>query len=328
MTIFLFLFLVFFTSTIVLFFFPDILNPTASTRDAFTDTYTYSNSFGFGFGVGGFNFFSYDLTMLPTIIKDFIRVAAATFLDIDLNIGKWFGGGGAREPARPARERYSTGRGPRTGGGAFKTKVQTDRWGNVLSTAPLATDGRSQGLIARLFTRFMLGLSTLGIVSFLQMLMSMSLFAPLQLASGRLFRQRRRDGDGRRGLDGIAAVMIAVFVAVGVARSVTRLGSKSSVKQLNPPCCHRTIFQVYQATAWLAHFMLSRFETAILDVDGRPHYARNDYRYRDADADENLTMRELAVRWAAETAVRWDPRRLWAEAMAGRAGRRGRPHID
>jgi hypothetical protein len=221
MTILLFIFLVFSSSTIVLFFYPDIINPDptmlSSSSAPFTSSHTFSHSFGFGFGIGGFNFYSYDFTMLPTVVKDFVKVAAATLLDLDLGI---WSGGSAPATSPPARQRYSSGRRPTTGAGRFKTTVQADRWGNVIATAP-RTFATPQSLLARLFARFMLGLSTLGILSFLQMLMSMSLFAPLQLVSGRLFRQRRRDNNGARGgLEGTAALMIGVFVAIGVLRCV------------------------------------------------------------------------------------------------------------
>jgi hypothetical protein len=91
---------------------------------------------------------------------------------------------------------------------------------------------------------------------------------------------------------------------------------------------YRTVYQVYQATNWLAHVLLSRFETAILDVDGNPHYARNDYRYR----HDSPTLREHVIRWTAERAVRLDPRRMiWDDAAVvggARPRQRERMHAD
>lgn len=81
--------------------------------------------------------------------------------------------------------------------------------------------------------------------------------------------------------------------------------------------------QVYKLTVWLARQLLTRAETAILDVDGNPHYARP-ARAPDAAAnggagagaaaavpEENLNVREQVTRWLAERAVALDPRRLF-----------------
>lgn len=72
-------------------------------------------------------------------------------------------------------------------------------------------------------------------------------------------------------------------------------------------------------TVWLARQLLTRAETAILDVDGNPHYARP--RAPNAADEgaaagaavprEDLNMREQVTRWLAERAVALDPRRLF-----------------
>lgn len=221
MTLALFVMLVFLASALVSVLFPDILYPELAadrlTSRTYDDPY-YSSSFGFGFGIGGWNFMTYDFTMLPELVADFIRLAAATFLDIDIDVGKLLGvGQHAPKPAPPQRKargaaagkRYTSGRGP-----AAKS-LKTDSHGNVLPDRL----GRRKSWLGRLIARFMLGLSTLGIVSFLQLVMSMSLFAPLQIARGTWFRRRRRDGAGG-GVEGAAAIMIAVFVLIGIARCV------------------------------------------------------------------------------------------------------------
>ena len=222
MTLALFTVLVFIASALVSVLFPDILYPELAAERLASRAYDepsygyFSSSFGFGFGIGGWNFMTYDLTMLPEVVADFVRLAAATFLDIDVDVGKLLGVG-QNSPLPPQRKtrgaRYTSGRGP----GAKRLK--TDTQGNVLSDRL----GRGKSWLGRLVARFMLGLSTLGIVSFLQLAMSMSLFAPLQIARGAWFRRRRRDEGG--GVEGVAAIMIAAFVLVGVVRCVCSRGS-------------------------------------------------------------------------------------------------------
>lgn len=223
MTLILFIALVFIASALVSTFFPDILYPELAAerlarRAKEEANYGYySGSFGFGLGLGGWNFMTYDLTALPEIIGDFIRLAAATFLDIDIDVGKLFGSRSQRASTKPRHagtgkgQRYATGRGPAASRGALRTDSQ----GNVLSDR---LNGRGKSWLGRILARFMLGLSTLGIVSFLQLAMSMSLFAPLQIARGAWFRRRRREGGGGGGMEGAAAIMLAVFVLIGVAR--------------------------------------------------------------------------------------------------------------
>jgi hypothetical protein len=222
MTLALFVVLVFLASALVSALFPDILYPELAADRLPSRTYDdpsygyYSSTFGFGFGIGGWNFMTYDFTILPEVVADFIRLAAATFLDIDIDVGKLLGVG-QHAPAPPQRKtrgaatgkRYTSGRGP-----AAK-KLKTDSHGNVLYDRL----GPRKSWLGRLLARFMLGLSTLGIVSFLQLAMSMSLFAPLQIARGAWFRRRRRDGGGGR-VEGAAAIMIAAFVLIGIARCV------------------------------------------------------------------------------------------------------------
>lgn len=69
-------------------------------------------------------------------------------------------------------------------------------------------------------------------------------------------------------------------------------------------------------TVWLAKILLTRAETAILDVDGNPHYARPAQPPAAAAPGdevpvENLNLREQATRWLAERAVVLDPTRLF-----------------
>jgi len=300
MTLALFVMLVFLASALVSALFPDILYPELAAERLASRSYDdpsygyHSSSFGFGFGF--WNFLTYDFTMLPEVVADFVRLAAATFLDIDIDLGKLFGAGQSpplppqRKPRGAAGQRYTSGRGPAS------KKLKTDSQGNVVSDRLWG----KKSWLGRLIARFMLGLSTLGIVSFLQLAMSMSLFAPLQIARGAWFRRRRRDGGGG-GVEGAAGIVIAMFVLIGVVRAMQ---------------------QVYKMTVWLARQLLTRAETAILDLDGNPHYARPARAPDAADAvpQENLNMRERVTRWLAERAVALDPRRLFGPAGQERAG--------
>jgi len=224
MTLALFVVLVFLASALVSALFPDILYPELAAERLASRSYDdpsygwHSSSFGFGFGF--WNFMTYDFTMLPEVVADFVRLAAATFLDIDIDVGKLFGVGQSspsppqRKPRGAAGQRYTSGRGPAS------KKLRTDSQGNVVSDRLWG----KKSWLGRLVARFMLGLSTLGIVSFLQLAMSMSLFAPLQIARGAWFRRRRREGGGG-GVEGAAGIMIAVFVLIGVVRCVCPRGS-------------------------------------------------------------------------------------------------------
>ncbi|KAG8864932.1 hypothetical protein FRB96_003519 [Tulasnella sp. 330] len=100
----------------------------------------------------------------------------------------------------------------------------------------------------RLAQRFIIGLSFLGIVSFLNLLLSLSFYAPAQLMRrGRgLFGGRRVHGDRATGggFD-IGTALVVLFVAIGVARA---------------------IYKIYQFNRFLARKVLARAETAILEV--------------------------------------------------------------
>ena len=87
--------------------------------------------------------------------------------------------------------------------------------------------GPSAGFLLGAIIRFLLGLAVLGSLSFLSLILSMSLFAPLQLFNGfrsaGIFRRHRRDGnsDGT----GFGQVVIIIFVLIGAANTLVRVYS-------------------------------------------------------------------------------------------------------
>ena len=96
--------------------------------------------------------------------------------------------------------------------------------------------------------RFLLGLAVLGSLSFLSLLLSLSLFAPLQIFNGfrgaGLFRRyaRRAETNGT----GLGQIMIVVFVLIGAANTLVR---------------------VYEAVQGMTRRMLMFVETQILEVN-------------------------------------------------------------
>ncbi|KAF8326077.1 uncharacterized protein EI90DRAFT_3071414 [Cantharellus anzutake] len=195
----------------------------------FTKSYEWWSSYDFSY------------TALPGTIKDMVKLAIATFADVDI------GGVVSDTPTR------------RGEGGGFKQKIRMKR-----TQSPPAP-----GFIKRL-------INPLGIVSFLQMLISMSL---------RNTWLRRRRGEGAA--EGIGLIIIVVFVLIGAARA---------------------IMQVYTLANALAKMILSRAELAILDVEGKAYLPRSAARERDDGTLWEKVKREV-VAWVADWLHTWDPRR-------------------
>jgi hypothetical protein len=200
----LFIFLTFLASGIVSFFLPDVA---LSKPTNYQQQPTTAGSF--------IEFHSYDFSYssVPSVVSDLIRMAVATFADVDISdVLPPTRDRDPREkdtilePASPGSPKRMVA--PRTGG-RFKRTVRVKKNGDPADVALTPP-----GLLARTLKRFMLGLSALGIVSFLQLLISMSLFAPLQIARSTWFRRRRGDGVS----DGIGTILIVLFVAIGVFR--------------------------------------------------------------------------------------------------------------
>lgn len=149
-----------------------------------------------------------------------------------------------------------------------------------------------------LFVRFMLGLSILGSFSFLSLLLSLSLFAPLQLANGfrgGFFRAFRRHTQRTNGAFGTGQIMLLVLVLIGAVRSM--IGTYRTVRRLTEK-------------------LLSYVETQILEVN--PEERR--------EARERAREEGWVRRWFREE--RWKGLGGWKEVgvrgwIAGKAVVRG-----
>lgn len=169
-------------------------------------------------------------------------------------------------------------------------------------------------LFFALAIRFLLGLAILGSLSFLSLLLSLSLFAPFQLANGlrgtsifnSLNRRARgvangaRAGAGAAGGGGTPAgqMMIIIFVLVGAAN---------------------TISQVYRLVAAVTQRALKYLETQILEVNPED---RRRARQQTRENRRNRRAKWYRVWWREK---RWATRQGWEEVrvrlyMAARAG--------
>ena len=143
--------------------------------------------------------------------------------------------------------------------------------------------------------RFILGLAVLGSVSFLSLLLSMSLFGPLQIINGlrgvglfgNLTRRRVRTGtgDGTGGGGPLGQMMIVLFVLIGTVN---------------------TLIGLYKITQKLTMKMLIYVEAQILEVNP-------DDRRKAKEEEEARREQSWTRRWAREG--RWKTRRGWWELV-------------
>ena len=211
-TLLLFLLLVFSSSFVVTFFLPELNDPTlAPVPPTFEPEPLYSWSFSFG--------------TLGTA-SDIIRTSVRAFADLakqvqDVEVVQ-------EDPhALPQVVREDSRDGTRANGG-FKSTVRmqnknhkgtkqshrkTKRRDPRTAYSP-STDGPS--LLVRLVRRFLLGVSLVGIISFISLLLSLSLLAPLQVFRVHFFGNQRNNRN-QGGLDGITILMIG-FVIIGVIK--------------------------------------------------------------------------------------------------------------
>lgn len=159
-------------------------------------------------------------------------------------------------------------------------------------------DGPRITLWSRLLRKFMLGLSLVGILSFLNLLITMSLFGPLQIARARWIRGGRREAGGGRD---IGTILIIIFVLIGVARA---------------------LYGVYTMTQALAQYILQKAENAILEVqDGDDSDEEEEEEESEANEDTPRSPADKPVVDAAD-----DPAMTTAtETVENKATRRPRP---
>ena len=97
--------------------------------------------------------------------------------------------------------------------GTKQSHMKTKRRDPRAAYSP-STDGPS--LLVRLVRRFLLGISLVGIISFISLLLSLSLLAPLQVFRIHFFGNQRNNRN-QGGLDGITILVIG-FVIIGVIK--------------------------------------------------------------------------------------------------------------
>jgi hypothetical protein len=210
-TLLLFLLLVFSSSFIVTFFLPEINDPTlAPELPTFEPEPVYSWSFSFG--------------TLGTA-SDIIRTSVRAFADLaqrveDVEVVQEDPHTLVHEDARDgthASGRFKSTVRMRPGHNEKHkgTKQKTKRRDPRAAYSP-STDGPS--LLVRLVRRFLLGVSLVGIVSFISLLLSLSLLAPLQVFRIHFFGNQRNNRN-QGGLDGITILVIG-FVIIGVVKYV------------------------------------------------------------------------------------------------------------
>jgi len=211
-TLLLFFLLVFSSSFIVTFFLPELSDPTlAPETPAFEPESIYSWSVSYGtFGAA----------------SDIIRTSVRAFADLarqieDVEVVQ-------EDPhALPQVVREDSSYGTRANGG-FKSTVRTHnknhKGAKQLHRKRKRSDPRAAyspssdgpSLLVRLARRFLLGFSLVGIISFISLMLSLSLLAPLQVFRIHFFGNRRNNRN-QGGLDGVTILMIG-FVVIGVVK--------------------------------------------------------------------------------------------------------------
>lgn len=211
-TLLLFLLLVFCSSFIVTFFLPELNDPTLTPEPStFEPEPIYSWSVSFG-TLGA--------------ASDIIRTSVRAFADLakqveDAEVVQ-------EDPHAPPQAIREDPRDGTRANGGFKSTVRmhnkkhkgakpshrkAKRRDPRAAYSP-STDGPS--LLVRLARRFLLGISLVGIVSFISLLLSLSLLAPLQVFRIHFFGNQRNNRN-QGGLDGITMLVIG-FVIIGVVK--------------------------------------------------------------------------------------------------------------
>ena len=201
-TLFLFLLLVFSSSFIVTFFLPELNDP-ASVPETPTFEPAPIYSWSVSFGTLG-------------AASDIIRTSVRAFADLaqkveDVEVVQ-------EDPHALPQVVGEDSR--RTNGGSKSTANKKHKGSKQLHKKTRRRDPRTAysppSLPVRLVRRFLLGLSLVGIISFISLLLSLSLLAPLQVFRIHFFGNQRNNRN-QGGLDGITILVIG-FVAIGVVK--------------------------------------------------------------------------------------------------------------
>lgn len=242
-SVMLFTIIVLLSSFVGTWFVPDagaLNEPSASTRRASDSDSIYS----FGFVISPLDYYTYSWDTA----KDMFKLAVRTFGDISNSDEFWKNdedGDDDRNRDIVDEASYERVRGS-SGGFKNTVKVSQKKKTRQKSTkrkarAPPSKFGR---IIRGFIYRFTTGLGVVGILSFLNLIFSFGLVAPLRLLGGNWTRGQR----GRGAANDTASLVIVIFILIGVVRAV---------------------WLVYKLTRHLAQLLLRRAETAILEV-GQP----------------------------------------------------------
>ncbi|KAG8691196.1 hypothetical protein FRC11_005980 [Ceratobasidium sp. 423] len=232
--------LVLLSSFLATYFVPDAdaLNEPQMTNQRDSDSF-FGASFG-GIVISPLDYYTYSWDTA----KDVFKLAVQTFSDIsnlEDNYEFW------KKDDEPDRDvlddnKYET---VHTSGKGFKstvkipqkTRAQRQKYPKRKHRSPPSTFER---FVRWFIYRFMTGLGVVGILSFLNLLFSVGLIAPLRLFGGNWTRGQRRAA-----ANDTASLVVIIAIIIGVARA---------------------IWLVYKLTRHIAQLLLRRAETAILEV--------------------------------------------------------------
>ncbi|GAB1517132.1 hypothetical protein RhiTH_000175 [Rhizoctonia solani] len=233
--------LVLLSSFLGTYFVPDAeaLSEPQMTNQRDSDSF-FSASFG-GVVISPFDYYTYSWDTA----KDVFKLAMKTFSDIsNLEEEYEFWKKDDEEPDRSDILDDSRYESVHTSSKGFKSTVKIPQKTRSQKKYPKrkirSPPSRFERFVRWFIYRFMTGLGVVGILSFLNLLFSVGLIAPLRLFGGNWTRGQRRAA-----ANDTATLLVFMVIIIGVARA---------------------IWLVYKLTRHIAQLLLRRAETAILEV--------------------------------------------------------------
>ena len=242
-SVILFTIIVFLSSFLATYFIPDVesLNEPIMTNQRVRDSDSFF-SFG-GVVISPFDYYTYSWDTA----KDVFKFAVRTFSDIsnaEHEYEFWRRDEDEQEADDDILDENKYER-VRTSGKGFKSTVKVAQNAGKQRQKSARRKSRPPSRFTRLLRgfvyRFTTGLGVVGILSFLNLVFSFGLFAPLRLFGGNWNRGQR----GRGAASDTASIVVVIFIVIGVVRAV---------------------WLVYKLTRHIAQLLLRRAETAILEV--------------------------------------------------------------
>ncbi|KAF8759088.1 ring finger [Rhizoctonia solani] len=240
-SVLLFTIIVLLSSFLGTYFVPDAeaLSEPQMTNQRDSDSF-FSASFG-GVVISPFDYYTYSWDTA----KDVFKLAMKTFSDIsNLEEEYEFWKKDDEEPDRSDILDDSRYESVHTSSKGFKSTVKIPQKTRSQKKYPKrkirSPPSRFERFVRWFIYRFMTGLGVVGILSFLNLLFSVGLIAPLRLFGGNWTRGQRRAA-----ANDTATLLVFMVIIIGVARA---------------------IWLVYKLTRHIAQLLLRRAETAILEV--------------------------------------------------------------